>query len=185
MARKILGSILVLSILIFIGYLAYKQYVPEIIANELLKKTEPAFLPKKVTEKMKEIKAKTNSISSDAIKDIHRSNISLEQVLKAIDDATEEKANILLDEINRLEDPKSADQIFDLAKKHFPVDFDVEALREPFLAKADSLNLKKAIRKANEYRDNKLIDFESAKIIIKRILIEKEKEFNQQVNREQ
>lgn len=185
MTRKILGFALVISILILIGYVAYKQYAPEIIANELLKKTEPAFLPKKVAEKMKEIKAKTNSISAGAINDIHKSNISLEQVLKAIDNATEDKANLLLDEINRLKDPKSADQVFDLAKKHFPVDFDVEALRQPFRAKADSILLKKALRKANEYRDNNLIDFESAKIIIKRILIEKEKEFNQQVNKNQ
>ena len=40
---------------------------------------------------------------------------------------------------------------------------------------------KKVVQKANEYRDNKLIDFESAKAIVKRILIEKEKEFNQYI----
>lgn len=179
--KKLILVILILSTLTVIGYVLYKQYAPAVIANELLKDTEPAFLPKKITEKIKKVKTQTNQLSKEVITDIHASNITLDQLLKALDEVTESKANLLLDDINRLGEIKSSDQIFDLTKKHFPVDFDVEPLREPFRKKADVHVLQKAVQKANEYRDNKLIDFESAKAIVKRILIEKEKEFNQSI----
>lgn len=173
--------ILVVLTLSLIGFILYKQYAPDIIANELLKETEPVFLPKKVNEKIKKIKVQTNQLSSDIIKDIHKSDITLDQLLHALDGVTEPKANALLDDINKLGKLNNPDQVFDLVKKQFPVDFDVEPLRAPFREKADVQVLQKVVQKANEYRDNKLIDFESAKAIVKRILIEKEKEFNQYI----
>jgi hypothetical protein len=181
MTKKIVTLLAAFTTIGLISYIVYKQYAPAIIAHELLKETEPVFLPKKIVEKIKKIKVQTNQLSTDVIKDIHKSNITLDQILKALDEVTEDKANLLLDEINGLGVIKSSDQIFDLTKKHFPVDFDVEPLREPFRNKADVRLLQKAVQKANEYRDNSLIDFESAKAIAKRILIEKEKEFNQYI----
>ena len=180
-SKKIILVIVILATITLIGYVLYKQYAPTIIANELLRETEPAFLPKKISEKIKKVKTQTNQLSKDVIKDIHASNITLDQLLKAIDEVTENKANLLLDDLNRLGEIKSSDQVFDLAKKHFPVDFDVELLREPFRKKADVHVLQKAIQKANEYRNNNLIDFETAKAIVKRVLTEKEKEFNQHI----
>lgn len=181
MIKKIVIVFIAFTSLALISYVVYKQYAPAIIANELLKETEPIFLPKKITEKIKVVKIQTNQLSTDVIKDIHKSNITLDQILKALDEVTEDEANALLDEINALGEIKSSDQIFDLTKKRFPVEFDVEPLREPFRKKANVPLLKKALLKANQYRDNDLIDFESAKSIARRILIEKEKEFYKQL----
>jgi len=178
MLKKIVIILLIVfASIALISYAIYKQYAPAIIANELLKETEPPFLPKKIREKIKEIKVQTNKLSTDVITDIHKSNITLDQILKAFDEVTEDEAHLLLDEINGLGQLNSPDQVFDLTKKRFPVDFDVEPLREPFRKKADVRLLKKALLKANQYRDNDLIDFESAKSVVRRILIEKEKEF--------
>jgi hypothetical protein len=176
MVKKLVTVFIALVSVSLISYGIYKLYAPTIIANELLKETEPTFLPKKIAEKIKKVKTETNQLSTDIIKDIHKSNISLDQLLNGLDEVTEDEANSFLDEINNLEELESPDQIFDLAKNHFPVDFDVEPLREPFRNKADIHKIETLIQKANEYRDNNLINFESAKAIIKRILIEKEKE---------
>lgn len=179
-------QLIILIILLFagilIGYKVYKLYAPELIANALLGDDEPSILPKKVVEKLKKIKAPTNQISEEIIRSIHTSNITIEQILTALDGVTEEKASELLDDINSLDEITSPDQIFDLTKQHFQVEFDVELLREPFRSKIDINLLRQVIKKANQYRNNNIIDFESAKIIIKRILIEKEEEFNQHLN---
>ncbi len=176
MVKKLIIILLTLISCLLISYGIYKLYAPTIIANELLKETEPTFLPKKIADKIKKVRTQTNQLSTDIIKDVHKSNISLDQLLNELDEVTEDEANSFLDEINSLEELNSPDQIFDLAKKHFPVDFDVEPLREPFRDKADIHKLETLIHKANEYRHNNLIDFESGKAIIKRILKEKEKE---------
>ncbi|MBX2966263.1 MAG: hypothetical protein KF845_08975 [Cyclobacteriaceae bacterium] len=181
MIKKVAALLIILISALVISYIVYKRYAPEIIANELLKETEPAFLPKKVTEKIKEVKVQTNHLSVGIIKDIHKSNITLDQILKSLDEVTEDKADLLLYEINNLGQLKSSDQVFDLIKKHFPADYDIESLREPFRDKADVQKLQTLIQKANEYRNNNLINFESVKAIIKRILIEKEKEFNKHI----
>jgi hypothetical protein len=176
--RLIILSIFLL-VGILIGYKVYWHYTPALIANALLQEDEPSFLPNKVVEKLKKIKAPANQISEEVIKSIHTSNITIEQTLEALDGVTEEKANALLADINNLSEINSSDQIFDLAKKHFPVEFDIESLREPFRAKADVALLRRVIRKANQYHNNDMIDFETAKSIVKHILIEKEEEFKQ------
>ncbi|MBX2955413.1 MAG: hypothetical protein KF846_04620 [Cyclobacteriaceae bacterium] len=184
MTKKVIIVAFLSMTTLVVGYKLYKQYAPFVIANAILKEEEPIFLPPKIKKKLKEKKVHYNKISKDVIQDIHKSNITLDQVLKALDEVTEEKVYLFLDEVNGLGEIKSSDQIFDLTKKYFPVDFDVEPLRKPFEEKADIVLLQKVIKKANEYRDNELIDFQSAKIVIKRILIEKEKEFIQNLNPE-
>jgi hypothetical protein len=178
MVKKLVILLIILTSFALVGYIAFKRYAPAMIANQLLKETEPAFLPKEIKEKIRKVKAQTKQLSMDVIYDIHRSNITLDQLLKSLDQVTEEEAYLLLDDINKLGKIRSSDQVFDLAKMHFPVEYDVEPLREPFRKKADVYTLERVIQKANEYRDNELIDFESAKSVIKRILIEREKEFN-------
>ncbi|MCA4900365.1 MAG: hypothetical protein ACK514_17395 [Bacteroidota bacterium] len=69
------------------------------------------------------------------------------------------------------------------ASNYFPVEFDVEIFREAYRKKATLPLIEKAIRYANRYRDEKLMDAQTAKETAKRILKEKESEFNKVVKK--
>ena len=77
----------------------------------------------------------------------------------------------------------NVDQLFDMGKKYFPVDFDVEVFRETYRKKATIPLIEKAILYANKYRDEKLMDANTAKETAKRVLIAKEEEFNRIVKK--
>jgi hypothetical protein len=72
----------------------------------------------------------------------------------------------------------SVDQPFDMAKRYFPVDFDVEVFRDAYRKKATIPLIEKAIMYANKYKNEKLMDAQTAKETAKKILRTKEAEFN-------
>ena len=111
------------------------------------------------------------------IKEMHRSKITMAQVFEAIDNAKEEQAFAMLDELNTT-DVAPPDEVFDMAKRHFPVDFDVEVFRKPFNEKVDLKLIRKGIRYANIYRETEKVDAATARTIVKKILLQKEAEFN-------
>ena len=107
---------------------------------------------------------------------MHKSGVTMDQILKAIDDAQEEQAFAFLDELNESQ-VDSSDQVFSLAKKHFPVDFNVEIFRKPFNENVSIAHIRKGIHYANIYKEKEEFDVSTAKSIVKRILLQKEDEF--------
>ena len=83
----------------------------------------------------------------------------------------------LLEDLNKSE-VTNQDQVFDLCKKHFPVPFDVEVFREPFNERVSIELIRKGIKYANAYYERDEVDAATAKSIAKRILLQKEAEFN-------
>ncbi len=107
----------------------------------------------------------------------HDENISIDDIIQAIDDAEEKQAYAFLEELNRTE-ITDQDQIFTMGKKYFPAKFDVEVFRAPFNEKISVKQIKRGIELANQYKDQEEIDAETAKSIMKKILLQKEEEFN-------
>ena len=173
-------GILILSAIVIIGagcYYAYHWYFPEIIAQSIVSERSPRYVPKKVQNKIRKVKKPINEGASAVITTMHKTGITMEQVLKAIDEAKEEQAYAMLDELNETK-IENTNQVFDMAKKHFPVRFNVEVFREAFNDKVNLSLIKKGIRYANIYRDEEKMDARTAKAIVKKILIQKEKDFN-------
>ena len=158
------------------GYLAYQLYFPVMVANSIT--SESTFLvPEKMQTRIKKIKTPVNDGAKTVVETMHRNGVTMDQVLEAIDNAQEEQALALLDELNSAE-VTTPDQFFDLCKKHFPVQFDVEVFREPFKEKVGIELIRKGIKYANAYRERDELDAATAKSIAKRILLQKEAEFN-------
>jgi hypothetical protein len=176
--RKILIAGLVV-VLVIIAWMGFKFYMRRMIANAIVSPNElPTYIPEKVREKVRKVKAPVNQGAEAIINSLHQSKkVTLDQILKAIDNVTEEQAYAMLELLNKTQ-IKNTDQVFDLAKEHFPVDFDVEIFRKAYHEKVSLRMIRKAIAYGNKYEQTQEMDFESARSIVKQILIQKENELN-------
>jgi hypothetical protein len=162
------------------GYITYQLYFPAMVAKSIVSESSFVF-PKSLSEKISKIRGPVNVGVSSIVETVHHSGLTIDDILLAIDNATEEQANALLDELNSTE-ITDADHFFDLVKKHFPVPFDVEVFREPFKQKITIRQIRKGIIYANIYKERDEIDAQTAKSIAKRILLQKEEELKHIVN---
>jgi hypothetical protein len=175
--KKLFISLLIVATLLGIaGFVVYKFYMADLIADAVVSNEDvPAFVPEKIKTKINKYKTPINYGAEEVIKKMHDSKITIEQILKAIDEVPEEQAYSMLEELKTTK-IRSSDQVFDMAKKHFPVDFDVEVFRKPFNEKADIGTLRKGISYIKEHQES--MDIEMAKAVAKKILLQKEKEYN-------
>jgi hypothetical protein len=183
---KINRTVLITGFLIALtlgSYVAFKIYMQKMIAKAIVSPNElPSYLPEKVKEKVKKVKVPVNQGAEAIITSMQQSKtVTLDQILKAIDNVTEEQAYAMLDTLNNTK-IKNADQVFDMAKQHFPVDFDVEVFRKAYREKVSMRLIKKGIVYGNRFKKNQDMDFESARSILKQILIQKEHELHKVVN---
>jgi hypothetical protein len=158
------------------GFLFYKYYLPEMVAEAIVSEELPAYVPDRVKAKIEHYKAPINQVSSDVIREIHQSDVSIDLILKAVDDTQEADVYAALHEVNERK-PETTDEVFNVAKKHIQADFDVELLRSSFNKNVNMKMVNKAIKNLNAKIDED-VDPEMMKAIIKQVLIEKEKEYN-------
>jgi hypothetical protein len=169
--------LMILGILAAGAYYAYQYFLPTYVAHSITSETDHSWIPFDAHSKITKIKKPVNEIATEVVKRIHDSNISIDDVIKAIDDAKEEQAYAMLDELNAKQ-TENPDEVFSMAKKYFPVKFNVEIFREPFNQKLTEAHIRKALRLANQYKDQEELDAETAKSILKKVLLQKEEEFN-------
>jgi hypothetical protein len=175
--NKILLSVLFIACLLGLaGYSLYRYYFAELMANAIVNETLPPFAPKRTQNKIKEISVPLNNGTEAVLRRMHDSEISIDQVVKAIDNTTEEEAYDLLDDLNKAK-PNNPNEVFDIAKRHLMVDFDIETFRKPFNDHVKMKDIRQAIQYANYNRKSKDIDFVTAKVIFKNIVIRKEEEY--------
>lgn len=180
--KRFIGWTFILLLLTAVGvFIFYKFYLPGVIADALVQEKEPAYIPKFVQTKIRKYKAPVNKGAEDVIQEIHKSDISLDQILEAIDKTEAEQVYSMLDELSHTE-IKNTNQVFDLASRHFPVNFDIEVLRAPFIKNVTMAMIQKGLAQANEKRGEEGVDPEMAKSVIKQILRQKENDFNRAVS---
>jgi cellobiose-specific phosphotransferase system component IIA len=177
MKKLLYGLIIAILVITLSGAIVYKFFLPTIIAKTMASRELPDFIPERVKTKIESVKRPLNENAQTVISTIHKSGITFDQIMIAIDEAKEEQAYAMLEELNRTK-ITSVDQVFDMGKKYFPVDFDVEVFRAAYRQKASLPLIEKAIQYANNYKNEKLMDTQTAKEIVKQILKTKEDEFN-------
>lgn len=177
MKKVILSAILIVSVLSIGGYFLYRFYITDFIAEAIVSESLPGYIPKRIQNKIEEIRAPLNKGTEGMLKNMRASHISMDQVLEVVDKTTEEQAYALLNELNKIK-PKNTNEVFDVAKKHFTTDFDVEVFRKTFNDHIEMKQVRKAIFYANLNRRSKDVDITTAKVIVKKILLQKEKEYD-------
>lgn len=173
--NKVLVTAIVLIVLAFGGYSLYQILMPKMVAEAVVSESLPGYIPKRLKTRVESMRAPINNGAEAMMKKMHESNVSVDQVLEAVDDISEAQAYAFLDELNKRE-PKNTNEVFDVAKKHFSPTFDLEIFRQPFNQYFEMKQVKKAIAYANFNRKSNDVDISTAKAILKKIIIEKEKE---------
>ncbi|HEU5146804.1 MAG TPA: hypothetical protein VFT90_08820 [Chryseosolibacter sp.] len=173
--KKILISLLILAIVGVGVYAVYRALMPSIIAEATVSESLPDYIPKRLKTRVEAIRNPINKGAEAMIHKMHASEIPLNEVLDAIDNITEEQAYAFLDEVNATK-PASTDAVFDLLKKHFPTEFDTEVFREPFNQHFRMKQVRNALAYANMNRKSNDVELATAKAILKKLIIEKEKE---------
>jgi hypothetical protein len=175
--KKLLIVLLVLVVVAVIGgMLWYKHYFPKMVAEAVAAEELPAYIPQHIQVKINEFRKPVNASAEKVIEKMHEENIPFQKLIETIDNATEEQTNGLIEELASTS-LQSTNQVFDIGIKHFPVDYDVEAFREPFNQNVDIRLIRKAINYANTNRQTNDVDLPTLKEIAKKVLVQKEKEY--------
>lgn len=179
MKKRILWLASISIVLTACVYGFYQWYVPKLVIEAILNPESqlPSYVPERVKKTIKSIETQANKRSTVVIAAMHSSGVTIEEALAAIDDVEEEQVYAALDELNSTE-IVDIDQVFDIAKKHIPVQqFDVEKLREPYRKVATIPRIQRGLKAANKARQSYFDDPEMVREIAKKLLVEKEKEF--------
>lgn len=173
--KKVIVFVIIIVLLAAGAYTLYRTVMPTLVAEAVVSESTPDYIPKRLQTRVESVRKPLNQGTEALLKEMHAAEIPVDKVLTTIDNVTEEDAYAFLDELNR-EKPSTTDEVFDLAKKHFPTDFDPEVFREPFKRHFTIAQIRKGISLANLNRRSPEIDITTAKAIVKRIIVEKEKE---------
>jgi hypothetical protein len=177
--RKFFLLVVMLVALIAVGgFLLYKYYLTDFIANAIVSESVPAYIPKRMQSKIEAISKPLNKGTEAMLANMHHSQISIDQVVKVVETTSERQAYSLLDELNESK-PTTTDEVFDITKKHVSADFDVEVFRQPFNDHVTMKQVRQAMNYANLNRKTNDVDITTAKAIVKKILLQKEKEYQQ------
>lgn len=166
------------------GYVLYRAVLPGMIAQATASESLPDYIPKRLKARMEAIKNPINKGTEAMIERMHASGIPLETVLETVDNITEDQAYAFLDEVTKAQ-PVNTDEVFDIAKRHFNTGFDPEVFREPFNEHFKIKQIRNAVTYANQNRHFNDVEITTAKAILKKILIEKEKEMIERSPEEQ
>jgi hypothetical protein len=176
MKKLMIVLILFIAIAAIGALIWYKYYFPKIVAKAVIADELPRYIPKHIQVKINEFREPVNMSAGKVIEKMHQEDIPFEKLIQTIDNATEEQTNALIAELAST-NIRSTDQVFDIAKKYFRTDYDVEVFREPFNKNVDLRIIKKGILYANSNRQSNDVDFQTLKEIARTILVQKEKEY--------
>lgn len=173
--RRLVAILLIVGLIGVAGYYAYRSLVPSLVADALVSESVPAYIPKRLQHKVEEIRKPVNRGTEAMLQEMHAHDIPLEDVMDAVDGLTEERAYAFLDKLNTAK-PQTTDEVFEMAKEHFKVDFEIEVFRKSFNEHFEMNQIEDAIAFANMNRKSNDVNFNTAKAILKKILLEKEAE---------
>jgi hypothetical protein len=171
--KRFLLIIIVLGLLGWIGaYIFYRFYLPDILARAIVSSETPSYIPRRLMNRVDELRSPVNKGADEIIAEMKKNDIPLEDVVEVIENTSEDEAFEFLNELNQT-NPKTPNEVFDIAKKHIDADFDVEILRKPFIENVNMKAIRKAMRYANTNQRTKDLDIETGRAIAKQILVEK------------
>lgn len=174
--KRILFFLLIIGLVLWTGgYLFYRLYLPDLVANAMISDEKPPYIPKRIMNRIDELKAPVNKGVDEMVAEMKRNDVPVEKVLDLVDKADEDTALALLDDLKQ-QKPKTPDQVFDIAKNHLKADFDVEIFREAFVKNVSMKSIRKAISYASTNQRTKDLDLETGRAIARQIIIQKYKE---------
>lgn len=174
--KRFLLVVIILGLLLWGGaYIFYRVYLPDLVAKALVSDETPPYIPRRLMNRVDELRAPVNKGADEMIIEMKKNEIPLDDVVDVIENTTEDEAYEFLKDLNE-SNPKTPDEVFDIAKEHIRADFDVEVFRKPFVENVSMKSIRKAMHFANTNQKTKDMDIVTGRAIAKQILIEKYKQ---------
>lgn len=171
--KRFLLAVIILGLFVWAGiYIFYRVFLPDLVAKAIVSEQTPAYIPRRLMNRVDELRAPVNKGADEMIKEMKRNEIPLDEVVDVIESTSEDEAYAFLQHLNE-SNPTTPDQVFDIAKEHLKADFDIEVFRKPFVENVSMASIKKAMRYANTNQKTKDLDIVTGRAIAKQILIEK------------
>lgn len=171
--KRFLFIIIILGLLIWAGsYLFYRYYFPSLVAEALVAEQSPSYIPRRLMNKVDELRKPVNKGADEIILEMKKNDIPLEDVVEVIENTSEDEAYEFLMDLNE-SNPKTPDEVFDIAKKHIDADFDIEVFRKPFVENVNMKAIRRAMSYANTNQRTKDLDIVTGRAIARQILMEK------------
>jgi hypothetical protein len=175
--KKLLLAVLVVAITICVGgFIFYKLYLPSLVAELLTKAETPSYVPAFVQNKIEKYKAPINKGAEDFISELHKENISVPEVVKAIDDIPEDDIQAALNELEN-ENVQTTDEAFDIIVQNIHTDFDIQSLRAPFNRHVNAKMIRKFLSDEDFKTYRESFNPAMIKSVTKEILLQKEAEY--------
>jgi hypothetical protein len=175
MKKVIIIASIVAAVCVAAAYIFYTYYLPGLMAQAIVAEEIPGYVPRHIRGRIAALREPVNKGAGDVVAEMRKADIPMEKIFSMIDNTTEAQAYSMLEELNGTK-LTSTDQVFDIAKKYFPAEFDIEVLRKPFNENLNMKMIKKGIRFGNTNRKTKDVDIEIVKALAKEVLHEKEQE---------
>ena len=169
-------SIIIIGALLAYGF--YRFYLPDVVVNAITSGDElPDYLPENIRNKIAPYKEAVNKSADQVIHELHEHDIPVTEFIEAINQVYPQHIQAAVDEA-KTQNVRTTDEAFDIIKKHFPAEFDLEPLREPFNDNVNMKMINKALSGLNANK-NAEIDLDMTKEIATKVLTQKEKEYQQ------
>jgi hypothetical protein len=174
--KRFVLIVIILGLLIWGGaHIFYRVYLPDLVAKALVADETPPYIPRRLMNKVDELRAPVNKGADEMIIEMKKNEIPLAEVVEVIENTSEDEAYEFLKDLNE-SDPKTPDEVFDIAKEHLHADFDIEVFRKPFVENVNMKSIQRAMRYANTNQKTKDLDIVTGRAIARQILIEKYKQ---------
>lgn len=150
----------------------YHYYVPYAIARSITdttRATTTTLIPKEIRKKIDKVKKPANEVSLKLVETAQKTDISMDAIFDAIDNVEEAELNSFLDKLRKTR-MDNKDEIFDLAKTHFDLGFDIEPFREMYKETFTIKRIRKLVSYLDANRNSEAVDIGTAKMVAKNIL---------------
>ena len=160
-------------LLISIGYLGYLYVYPKIVADAIVHKKYASVIPERYKDGFNLITDSINYKVSDVMKISEENGITIDDLLKAIDEIREEDVRNALEELYQT-DLQSIEQVYNIGRKHIKFQaFNPDLLKDSFLKHVKMHHVERGLKYIKKHDLENQLDVESGKRIAKQIIIQK------------
>ncbi|SMG41733.1 hypothetical protein SAMN05661096_02816 [Marivirga sericea] len=162
------------TLLITIGYMGYLYVYPKIVADAIVNKKYASIIPERYKNGFNLITDSINNKVSDVMKISEDKGITIDDLLKAIDEIKEEDVRDALEELYKT-DLQSIEQVYSIGRKHIKFQaFDPDLLKDSFLKHVKMHHVERGLKYIKKHDLENQLDVQSGKRIAKQIIIQKQ-----------
>ncbi len=171
--RILLIAIVLIFLTIPFIYIGYRYVYPKMVAEAIVSKKYTSIIPQRYLDDFNLISDTINSKISKVMVITEDKGITIEDLLKAIDQIKEKDVRDALEELYQT-DLETVEQVYLIGRKHIDFEaFDPDLLKSSFLEHVQMHHIERGLKYIKRHDLENQLDAESGRRIAKQIIIQK------------